>query len=407
MKKLLAALLFYPMALLAQGTPPNCVDTGGQHLNYTSATHAWACGTSTGAAGSIVVGNPISGGGANRVLYEDASQNLAASATLTFTPSVLSLVTDSGQFTFGATPDVYLTRKGAKQLMISGDGTGATTNAGIIAGYSGTSGQGAIWSSTITPDGSNYALKTSGSATLLNGTNSVSLAIGNTVKLDQVNTAGAGPAITAGTATNDVAALSVTRTNNNSAVATGVKFAFTDTTSAAGFKPLEILGGSSATTSLLAVDKSGNLAIGGTTITAALGTDAATTNNTVCLTTTTNVMTKGSGAAGICLGTSSERFKTSITTLEPGLKEILSLRPVSYYTDAEHGDATRKLYGFTAEQGGSVLPELMRTDAEGRPNQFDYMGVVPVLVKAIQQQDERIRALEAKLEALAPRVAAQ
>lgn len=63
--------------------------------------------------------------------------------------------------------------------------------------------------------------------------------------------------ITAGTATTDVAALSVTRTNNNAAVATGVKFAFTDTTSAAGFLPFQVTGGASATTNLLSTSKDG------------------------------------------------------------------------------------------------------------------------------------------------------
>ena len=78
-------------------------------------------------------------------------------------------------------------------------------------------------------------------------------------KLSIGQTAGAGPSITAGTATTDVAALSVTRTNNNAAVATGVKFAFTDTTSAAGFLPFQVLGGAAAATNLLSVDKAGNI----------------------------------------------------------------------------------------------------------------------------------------------------
>ena len=31
--------------------PPNCPDTGGQHLNYTIATNTWSCGTSGGGGG--------------------------------------------------------------------------------------------------------------------------------------------------------------------------------------------------------------------------------------------------------------------------------------------------------------------------------------------------------------------
>ena len=69
--------------------------------------------------------------------------------------------------------------------------------------------------------------------------------------------AGTGLYLAAGTATTDVAALSITRTNNNAAVATGVKFAFTDTTSAAGFLPFQVLGGAAAATNLLSVDKAG------------------------------------------------------------------------------------------------------------------------------------------------------
>ncbi len=71
--------------------------------------------------------------------------------------------------------------------------------------------------------------------------------------------AGTGLAIAAGTATTDVAAFSLTRTNNNAAVATGVKWTFTDTTSAAGFLPFQILGGSAGTTNLFSVSKLGAL----------------------------------------------------------------------------------------------------------------------------------------------------
>ena len=68
---------------------------------------------------------------------------------------------------------------------------------------------------------------------------------------------GQGLVMAAGTATTDVAAMSLTRTNNNAAVVTGVKWVFTDTTSAAGFTPLNILGGSAGTTIMFYVTKAG------------------------------------------------------------------------------------------------------------------------------------------------------
>lgn len=45
------------------------------------------------AAGSIVIGNPVTGGGANRVLYEDGSQNLAAASGFTFASNTLTAPT--------------------------------------------------------------------------------------------------------------------------------------------------------------------------------------------------------------------------------------------------------------------------------------------------------------------------
>lgn len=46
------------------------------------------------------------------------------------------------------TPDLYASRFAAKQVMFSGDGVGQTTNAGIIAGYSGNSASGMVDNST-------------------------------------------------------------------------------------------------------------------------------------------------------------------------------------------------------------------------------------------------------------------
>ena len=70
-------------------------------------------------------------------------------------------------------------------------------------------------------------------------------------------TAGRGADFSAGTATTDVTAFSITRTNNDAAVVRGVEWKFTDTTSAAGFKAFQIFGGAAAATNLLSVSKAG------------------------------------------------------------------------------------------------------------------------------------------------------
>jgi hypothetical protein len=120
-----------------------------------------------------------------------------------------------------------------------------------------------------------------------------------------------------------------------------------------------------------------------------LPSDATHTDNTVCADTSTGLLYKGSGAVGICLGTSSARFKHDIAPLRPGLAQIMALQPVSYRYNKGYGDdGARELYGFTAEQVAEVLPKLVGRDAEGRPNSVDWAGMVPVLVRAIQELKE-------------------
>ena len=143
-------------------------------------------------------------------------------------------------------------------------GSGATTSAGMYIGYTNASGYGGIWPTALDPASAEPVLKANSTLTFLYGVTAVNVQSaafniqpGGTLKFSQGNTAGAGPSITAGTATTDVAALSITRTNNNAAVATGVKWTFTDTTSAAGFLPFQILGGAAAATNLISVSKAG------------------------------------------------------------------------------------------------------------------------------------------------------
>lgn len=126
----------------------------------------------------------------------------------------------------------------------------------------------------------------------------------------------------------------------------------------------------------------------------AIVTDATHTDATVCVDTTTKGLYFGSGAAGICLGTSSARYKRNVVDINDGLDAVLSLRPISYYYRADSGnDPDHELYGFIAEDVAPVIPKLVRDDKEGRPNSIDMVGMIPVLVKAIQEQQREITAL--------------
>ena len=103
----------------------------------------------------------------------------------------------------------------------------------------------------------------------------------------------------------------------------------------------------------------------------------------------------GTGTLGICLGTSSERYKNGLAPLNLGLEETMKLHPQRGFLNADHGDPTKPYYWITAEDGYKAFPELTGLDAQGRPNTFDLLGLVPVTVNDIQALKRGEDALKA------------
>jgi len=68
-------------------------------------------------------------------------------------------------------------------------GSGSTTSAGLIAGYLGSSGYGAIWSTGVTPSSSNYSFASNGSITAFSGSSNANLNV-NSVARVSANTTG-------------------------------------------------------------------------------------------------------------------------------------------------------------------------------------------------------------------------
>lgn len=132
----------------------------------------------------------------------------------------------------------------------------------------------------------------------------------------------------------------------------------------------------------------------------ALASDTAQVTATVCAESTTGQLYKGSGTLGICLGTSSARYKDNVVPIRGGLAEVALLQPVNFYYRKEFGDGgAREQYGFLAEDMVKVLPKLVGLDAKERPNTIDMLGMVPLLVKAIQElkaDNDNMRAEMAK-----------
>lgn len=101
------------------------------------------------------------------------------------------------------------------------------------------------------------------------------------------------------------------------------------------------------------------------------------------------------------INTSDARDKTNIRPLAYGLHDILRLNPVAY--EWSTGDVGHTKLGLLAQDVEAVIPEVISRPAEG--TEADRLGIyytdlIPVLIRAIQEQDAMIRQLQHEMEAL-------
>lgn len=132
----------------------------------------------------------------------------------------------------------------------------------------------------------------------------------------------------------------------------------------------------------------------------ALASDAAQTDSNVCVN-SSGTLLKGSGTLGVCLGTSSARFKHDIVSMGAGLAEIVRLAPKNFFYKKGFGDdGKRQQYGFIAEDVVKVLPGVTAPDAKGAPQSVDMLAMVPVLVNAVKELKADNDNLRAELKTL-------
>ena len=104
-------------------------------------------------------------------------------------------------------------------------------------------------------------------------------------------------------------------------------------------------------------------------------------------------------AKGSNIATSDRRLKKNISKLEFGLKEILQLNPVTYYY--LNYDQNKNLrIGFIAQELDSIIPN---TVVVGSETDSSYLGVryeeiIPILTKAIQEQQVIIEGQKKAIE---------
>jgi hypothetical protein len=101
---------------------------------------------------------------------------------------------------------------------------------------------------------------------------------------------------------------------------------------------------------------------------------------------------------GIISCTSDVRLKKNIANTANGLESVLALRPVEYNWNSEVNGAMKSL-GFIAQEVEQVLPGLVRTDGKGY-KELNTIGMIPVLTRAIQEQQVQIAANGTQLDSL-------
>jgi hypothetical protein len=90
--------------------------------------------------------------------------------------------------------------------------------------------------------------------------------------------------------------------------------------------------------------------------------------------------------------TSDEKFKYNIKPLNYGLATLLQLQPVNFkWIEGEEEDL-----GFIAQDVAEIIPEAVNTNWNS-DLLFRYESLIPILTKAIQEQQALIKALEQRI----------
>jgi hypothetical protein len=96
---------------------------------------------------------------------------------------------------------------------------------------------------------------------------------------------------------------------------------------------------------------------------------------------------------------SDERFKNNISRIETPLQKLLQIRGVEYEMNAadypQHHFARGRQIGLLAQNVEKIIPEAV-SEQNGYKG-VDYARLVPLLIEAIREQEQRIRLLEQQL----------
>ncbi|MGI9542383.1 MAG: tail fiber domain-containing protein, partial [Cyclobacteriaceae bacterium] len=104
---------------------------------------------------------------------------------------------------------------------------------------------------------------------------------------------------------------------------------------------------------------------------------------------------------GNIVNASDRQLKRNIQDLSYGLAEVLKLRPVNYEWKSRPDN--KKYQGLIAQEVQKIIPEIVSQNEEDETLALGYTELIPVLIKAVQEQQAIIKAQNQKIAQLEKR----
>ncbi len=166
---------------------------------------------------------------------------------------------------------------------------------------------------------------------------------------------------------------------------------FTDRAGTGTLRPI-ILSGDGLATNQLALATSGNVGIGTASPAVQFHTTGGVRFATFAGGGTTTLSVDNTGNLA---RTSSIILKKDVIPISHGLNEILQIKPINFNWIDEDKFGNENENGFIAEDVMNIIPNVVAADSYGLF--MDYTKLIPILTKAIQEQQALIKALEQRI----------
>ena len=110
--------------------------------------------------------------------------------------------------------------------------------------------------------------------------------------------------------------------------------------------------------------------------------------------------------------TTSDSSEKDLTILPYGLNELIQIRTIMYKWKSQallpdtNPEKNFQYYGICADQLSAIFPELVYNEDPNVPMQLNYSELIPVVIKAVQEQNVIIQKQAEQITELKQRLAA-